>query len=248
MNTDNKTFSQNADKLSHEVYNDKTFAESYSNKIEYNSHNALYERPAILSLIGNPTGKNILDAGCGPGLVSSILADKGATVTAVDYSEEMVRLTKERTDGKVQVMEMNLNEPLDNFEDEQFDIVLSSLTIHYLKDLRQFFSDCNRILKDDGFMVFSTHHPFMDFSFHSDGNYFETELLSEEWPSYNIKMNFYRRSLSELFNLINESEFTIDELVEPLPVKECKDKFPDAYETLSHKPWFIIFKLKKQQQ
>ena len=94
-------------------------------------------------------------------------------------------------------------------------------------------------------MVFSTHHPFMDFSFHSDGNYFETELLTDEWPSYNIKMDFYRRSLSELFNLIKESEFVIEELVEPLPVSECKEKFPDAYETLTHKPWFIIFKLKK---
>ena len=239
MNRDKKSNTSEADLLSHNVYNDKEFAESYSNKIEYNSHNALYERPAVVSLIENPAGKKI------PGVLSSVLVDKGASVTAVDYSSEMIRLTNERIENKARVLEFNLNEPLDVFKDEEFDIIVSSLTIHYLKDLRFFFSECNRILKNDGYMVFSTHHPFMDFSFHSDGNYFETELLTDEWPSYNIKMDFYRRSLSELFNLIKESEFVIEELVEPLPVSECKEKFPDAYETLTHKPWFIIFKLKK---
>lgn len=235
-----------ADELSKSVYNDRDFAESYSNKIEYNSHNALYERPAVFSLIEDPAGKKILDAGCGPGVLSSVLVDKGASVTAIDYSSEMIRLTNERIENKARIIEFNLNDPLDIFKDEEFDIIVSSLTIHYLKDLRLFFSECNRILKDDGYMVFSTHHPFMDFSFHSDGNYFETELLSDEWPSYNIKMDYYRRSLSDLFNIINESEFVIEELVEPLPVTECKEKFPDAYETLTHKPWFIIFKIKKQ--
>ena len=246
MNREKKSFPSEEDQLSHIVYNDREFAESYSNKIEYNSHNALYERPAVVSLIEDPSGKKILDAGCGPGVLSSVLVDKGASVTAVDYSSEMIRLTNERIENKARVLELNLNESLDVFNDGEFDIIVSSLTIHYLKDLRFFFSECNRILKDDGYMVFSTHHPFMDFSFHSDGNYFETELLTDDWPSYNIKMDFYRRSLSELFILIKESEFEIDELVEPLPVSECKEKFPDAYDILSRKPWFIIFKIKKQ--
>lgn len=246
MNREKKSFPSEEDQLSHSVYNDREFAESYSNKIEYNSHNALYERPAVVSLIEDPSGKKILDAGCGPGVLSSVLVDKGASVTAVDYSSEMIRLTNERIENKARVLELNLNESLDVFNDGEFDIIVSSLTIHYLKDLRLFFSECNRVLKQDGYMVFSTHHPFMDFSFHSDGNYFETELLTDDWPSYNIKMDFYRRSLSELFILIKESEFEIDELVEPLPVSECKEKFPDAYDILSRKPWFIIFKIKKQ--
>ncbi|HRB00879.1 MAG TPA: class I SAM-dependent methyltransferase [Ignavibacteria bacterium] len=247
MDREKKSITTDANQLSHNIYNDKEFAESYSNKIEYNSHNALYERPAVVSLIGDPVGKKILDAGCGPGVLASFLADKGAFITAVDYSSEMIRLTNDRVENKARVLELNLNEPLDVFKDEEFDIIVSSLTIHYLKNLRLFLSECNRILKEDGCMVFSTHHPFMDFSFHSEGNYFETELLTDEWPSYNIKMDFYRRSLSDIFNLIMESEFVIEELAEPMPVSECKEKFPDAYETLTHKPWFIIFKIKKQQ-
>ena len=58
-NTKNKI--PNLDTLSLEVYNDKEFAQSYSNKIEYNSHNALYERPATLSLLPEVAGKNVLD-------------------------------------------------------------------------------------------------------------------------------------------------------------------------------------------
>lgn len=245
MARENKDTETGKDKLSYSVYNDRTFAESYSNKIEYNSHNALYERPAVRSLLGDITGKKILDAGCGPGVLSSELIDNGAIITAADYSPEMIRLTKERTDNKARALELNLNMPMEALEDEEFDIIVSSLTIHYLKDLTLFFSECNRVLRKYGIMVFSTHHPFMDFSFHSDGNYFETELIKDEWPSYNISMEFYRRPLSEIFSIVRQAEFTVDKIIEPLPEQKCKEKYPDAYEVLSKKPWFIIFKLKK---
>ena len=245
MDRENNNTVKDKDKLSYAVYNDRTFAESYSNKIEYNSHNALYERPAVRSLLGDIAGMKILDAGCGPGVLSSELIDNGAVLTSVDFSPEMIRLTKERTDNRARVLELNLNKPMEMLEDEEFDIIVSSLTIHYLNDLTLFFSECNRVLKKDGIMVFSTHHPFMDFSFHSDGNYFETELVKDEWPSYNISMEFYRRPLSELFNIVRQAEFTVDEILEPLPSEKCKEKFPDAFDVLSKKPWFIIFKLRK---
>ncbi|MEZ4690383.1 MAG: methyltransferase domain-containing protein [Ignavibacteria bacterium] len=87
-NTKNKI--PNLDTLSLDIYNDKEFARSYSNKIEYNSHNALYERPATLSLLPEVMNTKILDAGCGPGNYAELLADKGAKVTAIDYSDEMI--------------------------------------------------------------------------------------------------------------------------------------------------------------
>ncbi|MBS1518642.1 MAG: methyltransferase domain-containing protein [Bacteroidetes bacterium] len=234
--------------LSFDVYNDREFADSYSNKAEYNSHNALYERPAMLSMLNDIKGKKVLDAGCGPGLHSSVLIDRGADVTAVDYSGEMVRHTLEATEGKARVLQTDLNLPLDMFEDEEFDVVFSSLTVHYVNDWIKLFSEFNRILKQNGYIVFSTHHPFMDFSFHSDGNYFETELLTDDWPSYNVKMKFYRRSLGEIFWILKNTGFELVELSEPRPVKECGEKFPDAYNTLTRKPWFIIFKIKKSDK
>lgn len=247
MKNNSKNFLSDPDNLSLDVYGSSDFVNQYSNKIEYNSHNALYERPATLALLGNVKGKKILDAGCGPGVYASVLSDKGAEVTAIDYSDEMIKLTKERTDHKVKAVKANLNFPLDFLNDNEFDAVISSLTIHYVKDLRSLFSEFNRVLKINGELVISTHHPFLDHSFHPDGNYFETELITDEWTNYNVEMKFYRRPLSELFNLFIETDFRITELSEPQPLKECEVNYPDTYKTLSSQPWFIFFKAIKER-
>ncbi|MEO8209709.1 MAG: class I SAM-dependent methyltransferase [bacterium] len=244
-NTKNKI--PNLDTLSLEVYNDKEFAQSYSNKIEYNSHNALYERPATLSLLPDVKGKKVLDAGCGPGKYSEWLVDKGAIVTAIDYSDEMISHTKEKVGDKATVIKANLNLPLDLFKDEEFDVITSSMVIHYLKDWRSLFSEFNRILKKEGVLIFSTSHPFEEFYNHSDGNYFETELLTEDWPSYGIEMNFFRRPLTEIFKVLKECDFRFDEMLEPQPIEECREKFPDVYEILSRKPWIICFRAIKEK-
>ncbi len=247
MSKNTKNIIPNLDTLSLEVYNNKEFAQSYSNKIEYNSHNALYERPATLSLIPDPAGKKILDAGCGPGKYSEWLADKGAVVTAIDYSDEMLRYAKEKVGNRVKVLKANLNQPLDFLKDEEFDIVISSMVIHYIKDWQMLFSEFNRVLKKNGVLIFSTDNPVAMYSLFPDGNYFETELISEEWPSYGITMNFFKRPLSDVFRILKECDFRVDEVLEPVPVEECKAKFPDAYEKLSRQPWFICFRVIKEK-
>ena len=244
-NTKNKI--PNLDTLSLEVYNDKEFAQSYSNKIEYNSHNALYERPATLSLLPEVKGMKVLDAGCGPGKYSEWLVNKGAIVTAIDYSDEMISLTKEKVGDGARVFKANLNKPLDLLNDEEFDLIICSMVIHYIKDWRLLFSEFNRVLKKCGVLVFSTDHPFGAFQNHPEGNYFETEFLKEKWTGYGIEMNLFRRPLGEIFNVLKECDFKFDELLEPLPLEECREKFPDAYAELSTKPWMIHFRAIKEK-
>lgn len=233
--------------MSLDVYNDPEFVRSYSNRIEYNSHNALYERPATLSLLPDVKGLKILDAGCGPGNYAEWLDDKGASVTAVDYSDEMISFTKERLGNRAKVFKANLNSYLNYLIDEEFDLIICSMVIHYIKDWHVLFSEFSRVLKTGGILVFSTHHPYADFNIHREGNYFETELIKDEWPSYNIEMSYYRRPLSDIFRVLKECDFRIEEVLEPLPVEECREKFPDAYTTLSTMPWFICFKAIKEK-
>jgi 2-polyprenyl-6-hydroxyphenyl methylase/3-demethylubiquinone-9 3-methyltransferase len=56
------------------------FAERYAAIAPTKAHNALYERPATMSLLGEVCGLQVLDAGCGPGICSEYLARGGATV------------------------------------------------------------------------------------------------------------------------------------------------------------------------
>lgn len=234
-------------RLSHDVYSDNEFVKNYAERIEYNAHNALYERPATLSLLPEVTGMKVLDAGCGPGAYTEWLLDNGADVTAIDYSEEMLSVAQKRAGGRARMFLANLNEPMTFLNNEEFDMILSSMVLHYLKDWRVTFSEFSRILKSGGEFVFSVHHPFMDFKFHPDGNYHETELVEDNWPAYNIRMKYYRRPLSHVFNVLKETDFVFRELLEPKPLEACKEQFPNSYEQLSRKPWFICFKAEKSR-
>ncbi len=60
--------------------------------------------------------KKLLDAGCGEGYLSRILAKQGAMMTAVDYAEKMIEIAKERTTSKEAIVYKQGNcEKLDFF-------------------------------------------------------------------------------------------------------------------------------------
>jgi 2-polyprenyl-3-methyl-5-hydroxy-6-metoxy-1,4-benzoquinol methylase len=50
--------------------------------------------PAMLHAIGEPTGLEILDAGCGEGYLSRILAKKGANATGIDSSTKLIEAAR----------------------------------------------------------------------------------------------------------------------------------------------------------
>ena len=51
--------------------------------------------PALLKILGDIKGKNILDLGCGPGFFSRMIAKKGGKVVGVDISKKWIQICKE---------------------------------------------------------------------------------------------------------------------------------------------------------
>ena len=62
----------------------EALAETDAALVDTKPHNAIYERPATLSLLPEGKGKRVLDAGCGPGAYAEWLAERGAKVVAFD--------------------------------------------------------------------------------------------------------------------------------------------------------------------
>ncbi|MGB9736974.1 class I SAM-dependent methyltransferase [Chloroflexus sp.] len=87
-------------------------AERYAEQVLTKPHNAYYEHPAMLSLLLDVRGKCVLDAGCGPGIYSELLLDRGAEVVAVDANPKMVRLAQQRLQDRAQVFQADLGQPL----------------------------------------------------------------------------------------------------------------------------------------
>jgi ubiquinone/menaquinone biosynthesis C-methylase UbiE len=68
---------------------------------------------------------------------------------------------------------------------ETFDVILSSLVLHYVEDLTETFREWSRLLRPSGTLVFPTHHPIHQASLIEPG-YLCAELIEEEW-AYSVK-------------------------------------------------------------
>lgn len=97
----------------------KTYAASHTEQGDL--HKEVFLTPTLLSLIGDVKNKKVLDAGCGEGYFSRLLASSDALVTAVDYSKNMLEIAKERTPSHLPIDYRYGNcEDLDFLEDNSF--------------------------------------------------------------------------------------------------------------------------------
>ena len=98
--------------------------------------------------------KTVLDLGCGPGIYAKIFIEQGANVTAVDASEDMVSITKNKLQDTVDAYRQDLSHGLPKERDGTFDVVVCPLMIHYLEDLTLLFSDISRRLEKQWYFLY----------------------------------------------------------------------------------------------
>ena len=227
-----------------------SIAAEYATKVDTAPYNALYERPAMLSLLRPIDGLRILDAGCGSGWYSERLLERGAVVDAVDASAAMVGYARHRFDslpaevsGRITVQRADLNERLP-FADASFHGVVSPLVLHYMADWAQVLGEVRRVLRPDGWLLFSTHHPAADAALFKPADYFTTELVHDHWE-WAGDVSFYRRSLTEIFRSLRGANFDVTNFVEPRPTEELRAAKPESYESLMSQPQFIIIEARK---
>ncbi|MDQ3643071.1 MAG: class I SAM-dependent methyltransferase [Actinomycetota bacterium] len=208
--------------------------------------NAHYERPAMISLVGEVEGRRVLEVGCGAGPLTAWLIDHGAVVTAMDVSPAMMRLARERVGDRATFLIADLAQPLSFATDTTFDLVVASLVLHYVRSWEAPLREFRRVLKPDGAVLFSTHHPTMDWPLHCPDDYFAVKQVTETWlkGSREFEVTFWRRPLTAMTEAIASAGFVIERLIEPKPSPELRDRDQEAYELLCTKPQFLLFGLR----
>ncbi|MFA6845645.1 MAG: class I SAM-dependent methyltransferase [Sphaerochaetaceae bacterium] len=234
------------DSLPQQAYDE--LADAYNARIETKPHNAYYDRPAVQSLITDLSGKKILDAGCGPGIYTQWLLQNGASVTALDANERMLEHARKRNGAKAIFLHANLEEPLFFLSDALFDGIVSALTITYCKDLVFVFKEFSRVLKPNGWFVFSTEHPFFSYRYHDLGNYFPTQEVSCMWNGFGkpVMMKSYYHSLGTITDALTNNGFAIERVLEPLPTNDFAKVDSKGYNKLLAFPLFICIRAVKK--
>jgi len=125
-----------------------------------------FNNPAFFEFIGDPSGKTVLDAGCGEGYNTRLLARSGARMTGVDISERMIELARREEQREP----LGIRYELASFSDlgifndgrrtsRAFDAVVSSMALMDGPDFERAAKEICRVLRPGGDLMFSITHP-----------------------------------------------------------------------------------------
>ena len=237
----------------------------------YGKYGDTYRRnifnPALFPLIGNVKGKKILDAGCGNGYLSRLLAEKGAQVTGVDLSRRFIEIARhheEKNPLDIKYEQANLAN-LSRFPSAYFDMTISVYVLCDVRDCRKAVREIARVLKPRGRFIFLIEHPC--FSWHAGGwervpvdsertedcvyfkvdDYFRRGTLESQWGKLPVLLGFHR-PLSDYFRFLQENDFLIQNLVEPRPRRKALREHPREWDREERIPPVLIIDAVKHRR
>lgn len=112
----------------------------------------------ILSYTGSLAGKQVLDVGCGGGILSESLAQSGADVTGIDLAERSLKIARLHSleSGVPVKYEMVSAEDMADQHPARFDVVTCMEMLEHVPDPASVVAACARLVKPGGHVFFST--------------------------------------------------------------------------------------------
>lgn len=182
------------------------------------------------------SGHRALDAGCGTGVHTELLADRHNEVLAVDLSAPMLtHATRHRPRGNVRYERRDLHK-VTIAEDGRFDVVLSAYTLHHVPDLPAALVHLRSLVRPGGTVllvdVVDDRHPVP-----------REWLRAEAWRMFRADLLRRRRPAAEAVELLRLQldpdwldHQTTDRLVPPQQWENViRTIYPDARITPLHR-------------
>ena len=120
------------------------------------------EEPQVDLLLGDVAGLNVVDVGCGTGRHAVRLAERGAHVVGVDFSDGMLARAREKGGAShVRWVVHDVHELPLPLPDGAFDRVLCALVLDHIRDVTAFFIELGRLCAPEGRVVVTVMHPAM---------------------------------------------------------------------------------------
>lgn len=240
-------------------YDDPVFFSKYSNmdrsKKGLESAGEWHE---LKKMIPNLSDKRVLDLGCGFGWHCRFAIENNATsVIGVDISRKMLDEARNKTKSElIEYICMPIEEI--DFPKDSFDIVISSLVLHYIESFENLLVRINKALVKGGDFVFSVEHPIFtahgaqEWHYDNRGNrlhwpvdqYFNEGIRNANFLGEEVVK--YHRTLTTYVDTLLKTGFEIKGFIEPKPEKELIDSVPEMLDEL-RRPMMLLMSSRKRE-
>lgn len=238
-------------------YDDPAFFEQYRkmNRSQKGLEGA-GEWHALQGMLPDLAGKTVLDLGCGFGWHARYAMESGAkAVTGIDISRKMLERARE-INGLEGIQ--YICQPIEDadFPAGSFDLVLSSLALHYLASFGSIARNTGQWLRPGGSFVFSVEHPVFTVAGKQDWIYTETGETAH-WPVDRYfeegrrealflgeKVVKYHRTLTTYLHGLLQEGFILKEVTEPRPDEKMLQAFAGMQDEL-RRPMMLLIRADK---
>lgn len=238
--------------MTQNIYDDEQFFEGYSRlPRSVEGLDGAPEWPALRALLPDLRGLDVLDLGCGFGWFCRWARQQGAAhVLGVDVSEKMLARARATTqDPAITYSRADLERlqlPVASFE-----LVYSSLALHYIEALDRLMSTVHRSLVHGGRLVFSVEHPIYTapdepgWSVDAAGrktwpldSYLEEGPRSTDWLTRGVIKQ--HRTIATYLNLLLGLGFAISHVEEWGPTREQIAAQPGLADERQRPPFLLV--------
>lgn len=219
--------------------------------------------PNLLRLVEPQKGEQILDLACGEGFFARAFAAKGATVSGIDISPELIVLAQKKSVSGI-TYSVGSADDLSRFKNEQFHKAVIVLAIQNIEQVQRVFTEAVRVVKKDGTFHIVMNHPAFRIPKQSSWGYDERsgvqyrrvdQYLSESRSSIDMHPGMkdspqtisFHRPLQYYVKALSKAGFVIDRFEEWISHKDS-DSGPRAQaENRSRKeiPLFLYIRARK---
>lgn len=183
---------------------------------------------AILASLKGRKKLKILDAGCGEGYLSRVLAKKEHQVWGIDISEKLITAAKDEEKRKPLGIKYFVGDFIKaNFPPNFFDLILSHQTINETFFPEKAIAEFYRLLKNKGKLVLLFLHPCFEFGERRLGqefnvsDYFQKKLLKKKFLVNGffspVPDNYIHLPLEKWIEILTKNGFLISAIKEPHP-------------------------------
>lgn len=192
-----------------------TFAKDFSDSVSL----PLISRNVFYKILGDDlSGKSLLDVACGDGTDLVYYQEKGAIVSGIDASEELIDIAKAKLPNSEINVALLENLP---FNENTFDIVVSKYAIQTSENLEKSLYELSRVAKPGALILYLVTHPLRQFlekkeKFRDyykqekvDSVLFKGEIVAQE-PSHTFSEYFSEKVLQnmKLISITEGSDFS----------------------------------------